>query len=345
MDHDVFQLIVDACFDLLAPNALAHLSATSSLMRQKLQPSLGNLRVFRERLRVLCLDEQQHGLIAMRDLSTAPRLVWVGTRLCGETLDTLKVLLLEAKLPNLVELVLYGQIDWNHSERPWSSRVTLAHFPFLGLIKRLSSAPHPGVLGSLRVLFCARSCMNDVVMKSFSSAISGGALGSLRSLQLFANSIGCEGMAAFARAITPTDTTPRGSLSSLERLNFSGNSISDTGMQAFSDAIRGGALASLVELYLRYNMIGDRGMKAFSTALSSGALGSLGHLFLDNNRFGDAGIIAFANAIGPTNEIHTAALVSLVELHIVPGPNGAHHPALSTVCGERRIELQSVVSA
>ena len=67
-----------------------------------------------------------------------------------------------------------------------------------------------------------------------------------------------------------------------------------------------------MELYLRYNMIGDRGMKAFSTALSSGALGSLGRLFLDNNRLGDAGIIAFANAIGPTNEIHTAALVSLV---------------------------------
>ena len=66
-------------------------------------------------------------------------------------------------------------------------------------------------------------------------------------------------------------------------LGLSDNSIGDEGMMAFASAIASGALANLANLDLDFNEIGDDGIKAFSTAIASGALPAVENVYLDGN--------------------------------------------------------------
>ena len=109
---------------------------------------------------------------------------------------------------------------------------------------------------------------------------------------------GDEEVKILAAALVVKDKNGRGALPSLTELSLRNNSIGDEGMKAFAAAVGSGALPSLTELRLYANKIGDEGMKAFAAAVGSGALPSLTKLKLSGNQIRDEGMKAFAAAVG-----------------------------------------------
>ena len=78
------------------------------------------------------------------------------------------------------------------------------------------------------------------------------------------------------------DALGKGALPALVELDLTANQIGDQGMAAIADSLGKGALPALVELELSGNSIGDQGMAAFADALGKGGLPFLKKVSVDS---------------------------------------------------------------